>query len=58
MLCFGVFELNLHTGELRKSGYKIALRPQAARVLTLLASRPAELVTREELRQEIWGTEI
>lgn len=58
MLGFGIFELNLQTGELRKSGYKIALRPQAARVLTMLAARPAQLVTRDQLRDEIWGPEI
>lgn len=56
-LRFGVFELDLQTGELRKSGHKIALRPQASRVLAMLATRPDQLVTREELKEEIWGHE-
>jgi len=55
--CFGVFELDLETGELRKSGVLLHLPPQPFRVLTLLASRPAELVTREEIRDQIWGTD-
>ncbi len=58
ILRFGVFELNLHTGELRKAGHKIALRPQAARVLVLLTTRPGQLVAREKLRDEIWGAEV
>jgi DNA-binding winged helix-turn-helix (wHTH) protein len=41
--------------ELRKSGQKVKLAPQPARVLALLASRPGELVTRDEIRREIWG---
>lgn len=44
VLRFGVFELDTQTGELRKSGRTIRLRPQAAKVLTLLASRPDQLV--------------
>ena len=39
-LRFGVFELDLNTGELRKSGRAVKLRPQAAKVLGVLASRP------------------
>jgi len=55
VLHFGAFELDVRTGELHKSGHKIALRPQAAKILTMLAGRPAQLVTREELKDEIWG---
>ena len=55
VLHFGVFELDLHSGELCKSGHRTALRPQAAKVLVLLTTRPAQLVTREELKNEIWG---
>ena len=57
VLCFGVFELDTQTGELRKSGRTIRLRPQAAKVLTALVVRPQELVTREELKDQIWGQE-
>ena len=55
LLRFGVFELDRQSGELRKHGQKIRLRPQAAKVLILLASRAGELVTRDELKQKIWG---
>lgn len=56
-LRFGVFELDAVTGELRKSGHTIRLRPQAAKILVLLASRPGQLVTREELQEKVWGNE-
>lgn len=54
---FGTFELNTATGELRKSGMTVKLRPQAAKVLILLATRRGEMVTREELTEQIWGHE-
>jgi DNA-binding winged helix-turn-helix (wHTH) protein/tetratricopeptide (TPR) repeat protein len=55
MVGFGVFELDLQTGELHKSGHKIPLRPQAAKVLIMLATRASELVAREEINDHIWG---
>ncbi len=54
---FGVFELDAITGELRKSGRTVHLRPQAAKVLLLLVSRASQLVTREEIHETIWGNE-
>lgn len=57
LLRFGVFELNLKTGELRKAGLRLSLSPQPFKLLVLLASRPGELVTREEIRQGLWGDE-
>ena len=56
-LRFGVFELDLNTGELRKSGRAVRLRPQAAKVLRILATRPGQLVTREDLQAQLWGQE-
>jgi TolB-like protein/DNA-binding winged helix-turn-helix (wHTH) protein/Flp pilus assembly protein TadD len=56
-LRFGVFELDPETGELRKSGRAVKLRPQAAKVLGMLASRPGQLVTREDLQEQLWGQE-
>jgi DNA-binding winged helix-turn-helix (wHTH) protein len=52
---FGAFELDTANSELRKSGRTIPLRPQACRVLTVLASRAGQLVTRANLRDAIWG---
>ncbi len=51
---FGVFELDLRTGELRKRGLRIRLQEQPFQVLAMLLERPRELVTREELRQRLW----
>jgi TolB-like protein/DNA-binding winged helix-turn-helix (wHTH) protein/Flp pilus assembly protein TadD len=55
LLRFGAFELDLRTGELRKSGVLIKLSPQPFKVLAILADRAGEVVTREELQQQIWG---
>lgn len=54
-LRFGEFLLDLRTGELLKGRRALRLAPQPARILALLARRPGELVTREELQKEIWG---
>ena len=51
---FGVFEVDLHAGEVRKSGMKQRLAGQPFRVLQVLLERPQEIVTREELRLRIW----
>ena len=57
VLRFGIFELNTATGELRKGGMTIKLRPQAAKVLSILAKQRGQLVSREELREQVWGRE-
>jgi len=54
-LRFGNFELDPRTEELRLDGRPVHLPPQPARVLTLLASRPGEIVLRDEIRRHIWG---
>jgi DNA-binding winged helix-turn-helix (wHTH) protein len=53
---FGVFELDLRSGELRKAGVRVSLQEQALQVLTLLLARPGDLITRDELRQRLWPT--
>jgi len=55
MLRFGTFELDEEAGQLRRDGSPVRLPPQPFRLLVLLASRPGELVTREEIRQQLWG---
>ena len=52
---FGVFEFDPVIPELRKSGRSVALEPQPARALELLLARAGELVTRDELKDTIWG---
>jgi TolB-like protein/DNA-binding winged helix-turn-helix (wHTH) protein len=51
---FGVFELDEHAGELRRSGRRVALQPQPLEILRALLERPGEVVTREELRRRVW----
>jgi TolB-like protein/DNA-binding winged helix-turn-helix (wHTH) protein/Tfp pilus assembly protein PilF len=52
---FGVFEADFRAGELRKSGVKVKLHAQPLAVLKILLERPGEIVSREELQQELWG---
>jgi cholera toxin transcriptional activator len=54
ILRFGVFEVDLAAGELRKSGIRIRLQEQPFQVLAFLLERPGDVVTREELRQKLW----
>jgi len=51
---FGVFELDLRSGELQKQGRKIRLEGQPVQVLICLLENPGELVTREELHRKLW----
>ncbi len=53
-LHFGAFEMDLRAGELRRSGHLVRLQPQPFKVLSLLAGRPGEVVTREEIQAEVW----
>ncbi|MEP7341639.1 MAG: FlgO family outer membrane protein [Acidobacteriota bacterium] len=52
---FGPFELKLRSEELCRDGVAVKLPPQPFKVLVLLATNAGQLVTREELQQEIWG---
>jgi len=54
---FGLFEADLETGELRKQGMKIRLQDQPFEILAILLRSPGQIVTREELRQTLWGTD-
>src|SRR5580704_19144045 len=54
MFRFGVFEVDLHEGELRKSGLRIKLQEQPFQVLAILLESPGKIVTRDELRQRLW----
>ncbi len=54
---FGPFEVDLHTHELWKFGTRLKLVGQPFEILTVLLSRPGELVTREELRQRLWPSD-
>jgi TolB-like protein/DNA-binding winged helix-turn-helix (wHTH) protein/Flp pilus assembly protein TadD len=54
---FGVFELDLRTGELRKHGQRIRLQEQPFQVLAMLAQHAGEVVTREELQKRLWSAD-
>ena len=54
LLRFDNFELDVRAGELRKRGVKLRLQGQPLQVLGTLLRHSGELVTREELRTEIW----
>jgi TolB-like protein/DNA-binding winged helix-turn-helix (wHTH) protein len=55
---FGEFELNCRSGELRCNGAPVKLQPQPAKVLAALASRAGEIVTRQQIVEEVWGSKI
>lgn len=54
---FGVFELDRRAGELRKSGVKLRLQEQPFQLLALLVDRAGDVVTRDELRQQLWPSD-
>ena len=51
---FGVFDIDLTVGELRKAGLRQKLVGQPFQVLQALLEHPGEIVTREDLRQRLW----
>jgi TolB-like protein/DNA-binding winged helix-turn-helix (wHTH) protein/Tfp pilus assembly protein PilF len=51
---FGVFEVDLRAGELRKRGVPIRLQAQPFRILEMLLERSGDVVTREELKGKLW----
>ena len=53
-LLFGVFELDLRAGELRKDSVRVRLQEQPFQVLAMLLEHPGEVVTREELQKKLW----
>jgi DNA-binding winged helix-turn-helix (wHTH) protein/TolB-like protein len=52
---FGPFEFDPSTGELWQGGRRVRLQRQPSRLLALLVARPGDVVSREEIRQAIWG---
>jgi len=52
---FGIFELDLASGELRRGGRLVRLQPQPQKVLAFLVDRAGEVVTRDELKERVWG---
>src|SRR5882724_3924555 len=55
---FGIFEVDLRAGELRRNGSKVKLQEQPFQILTILLAHPGEVVTREELQKKLWPADI
>ena len=54
---FGIFEADLNTGELRRSGIRVRLQSQPFKLLAVLVEHPGEVVSRETLQMELWGAD-
>jgi len=54
VVCFGVYEADLRSGELRKRGLRVRLPEQPFQVLAVLLEHPGEVVTRESLQKRLW----
>lgn len=52
--CFGVFEVDPASGELRKQGLKVRLTEQSFQILLALLERPGDVVTRQQLQERLW----
>jgi DNA-binding winged helix-turn-helix (wHTH) protein/tetratricopeptide (TPR) repeat protein len=55
---FGVFEADLRSGELRKSGVRIKIQELPFQALRVLLSHPNEVVNRDLLRQALWPDDV
>src|SRR5262245_19533863 len=53
-LRFGLFDVDLSSGALRRQGIRITLQEQPFQVLLMLLERPGEIVTREEIQKRLW----
>jgi DNA-binding winged helix-turn-helix (wHTH) protein len=54
LLRFGVFEVDLAAGELRKNGARLRLQEQPFQLLVVLLESAGRVVTRDELRHRVW----
>jgi cholera toxin transcriptional activator len=54
---FGIFEVDLEAGELRRQGLKVKLQQQPFQILAMLLESPGAVVTREELQKRLWPTD-
>jgi DNA-binding winged helix-turn-helix (wHTH) protein/Tol biopolymer transport system component len=55
---FGLFELDLKAGQLSRNGTKLRLPQQPLQLLAMLLERPGEILTRDELRQRLWPSDV
>jgi DNA-binding winged helix-turn-helix (wHTH) protein len=57
IVSFGPFQLDYANGELRKHGVRVRLARQPWQVLVMLAERPGEIISRDEIRQLLWSAD-
>ncbi len=55
---FGLFELNTASRQLLKQGRRVRLQEQPRLALEMLLEEPGCLVTRQQLRQRLWPSDI
>src|SRR6202049_1168285 len=56
-VCFGTFYLDLKKEELFKDGTRVKLQGKVYQALLALLQKPGEIVTREELRMQLWPSD-
>jgi DNA-binding response OmpR family regulator len=54
---FGDAELDFARGELRRAGQPVDLTPLEYKLLAAFARRPGRVLTRQQLLDEVWGSE-
>ena len=57
LIRFGIFEVNLDSGELCRRGVKVKLQEQPLQALLMLLERPGEVTKRDELQKRLWPTD-
>jgi Tol biopolymer transport system component/DNA-binding winged helix-turn-helix (wHTH) protein len=55
---FGVFELDVRTGELRKHGVRLKLQQQPLQVLSILLECAGDIVTRDDIQKRLWPEDV
>jgi TolB-like protein/DNA-binding winged helix-turn-helix (wHTH) protein/Flp pilus assembly protein TadD len=54
---FGLFELDVRTGEPRKRGVRVPLQGLPVQLLIVMLENPGQIVTRDELRARLWAAD-
>jgi len=55
---FDHYEVDSRAGELRKHGYRVPLEDRPFRALEILLKHAPEVVTREELKKQLWPADV
>ena len=55
---FGTYDFDRETGELTRAGVAVRLQPQPSHVLRVLIEAKGQVVSRESIREAVWGSEV